>query len=323
MLDASDYELQKDGPTPYHETRSPVPWVAGVAAVVLLGGAIWYYVANRPAQPLTSEAPAEAQAPSPSQPLGAAAAPIELPPLAEMDPIIRRLVGALSSQPVVGAWLATDDLLRSFTVAVENIANGATPARRLSVIRPAGPFRVIDTDDDLLIDPRSYDRYMPLASAVDSLDASGVARLYTTVKPRIEEAYGELGRQRSFDIALEEAIVAMLRTPALDGNVRLVPRGALYGYENPRFERLTAAQKQLARMGPRNAGTIQDKLREIALALGIPEERMRAELNYGLFVNRSPVCSSRSSFPTARRAIAPVRPLQWRGRSGAAATRGC
>ena len=276
MLDASDYELQKDGPAPFRETRSPVPWIAGLAAVVLLGGAIWYYVSNRPAQPLTSQSPAEAgPSASATQPLGAAAAPIELPPLAEMDPLIRRLVGALSSHPTVGAWLATDGLLRSFTVAVENIANGATPARRLSVIRPAGPFRVIDADDDLLIDPRSYDRYTPLASAVDSLDAQGVARLYTTVKPRIEEAYAELGRQRSFDITLEEAIVAMLRTPALDGNVRLVPRGALYAYENSRYERLTAAQKQLARMGPRNAGTIQDKLREMAAALGIPEDRMR------------------------------------------------
>jgi hypothetical protein len=276
MLDASDYELQKHNePDPFLETRSPIPWIAAVAAVVILSGAIWYYVSNRPAQPATSQT-AEAEAPrSPAQPLGGAAETIALPPLAEMDPLIRRLVGGLSSSPVVAAWLTTDDLLRSFTVSVENIASGATPARRLSVIRPAGSFRVIDGDDDLLIDPRSYDRYAPLASAVDSLDAQGVARLYSTVKPRIEDAYAELGRQRSFDVTLEEAIVAMLRTPAVDGNVRLVPRGALYAYENPRIERLTAAQKQLARMGPQNVRTIQDKLREIASALGIPEERLR------------------------------------------------
>ena len=273
MLDASDYELQKPKePDPFLETRSPIPWIAAAAAVVILTGAIWYYVSNRPAQPATSQATAEADAPrSPAQPLGGAAEAIALPPLADMDPLIRRLVGGLSSSPVVAAWLTTDDLLRSFTVSVENIASGATPARRLSVIRPAGSFRVIDGDDDMLIDPRSYDRYTSLASAVDSLDAQGVARLYSTVKPRIEEAYAELGRQRSFDVTLEEAIVAMLRTPAVDGNVRLVPRGALYAYENPQIERLTAAQKQLARMGPRNVRTIQAKLREIAVALGIRE----------------------------------------------------
>jgi hypothetical protein len=54
-----------------------------------------------------------------------------------------------------------------------------------------------------------------------------------------------------------------------------VPTGATrYAFENPRIERLTAAQKQLARMGPRNVRTIQGKLREIALALGIPAERL-------------------------------------------------
>jgi len=45
---------------------------------------------------------------------------------------------------------------------------------------------------------------------------------------------------------------------------------------NIALEGLTAAQKQLLRTGPRNVRIIQSSLRQIALALGIPPERLPA-----------------------------------------------
>ena len=66
----------------------------------------------------------------------------------------------------------------------------------------------------------------------------------------------------------------MLQTPVPDGNVRLVPQGATYGFEDEALERLTPAQKHLVRMGPLHAGVIQERLRQIALAIGIPGERL-------------------------------------------------
>jgi hypothetical protein len=273
--EVSDYELQKDRRPLALEARSPLPWILASVLIAAAGATWFYFFSGRDSQQQSSATEA-ATAPAPAtRPLGAPADSIPLPPLDETDALVRQLVAALSSHPTVAAWLATDDLLRSFTVAVDNIADGATPARRLNALRPAGAFRVIDGDDDLSIDPRSYERYAPLSGAVDSLDPEGTARLYSTLKPRIEDAYAELGRDRSFDVALERAFVAMLQTPALNGEVRLVPTGGvLYAFENPRVEGLTAAQKQLARMGPRNVRVIQGKLRQIALALGIPAERL-------------------------------------------------
>jgi hypothetical protein len=242
---------------------------------VIAVGTWFYFSSDRNSQQQSSTTESTTAAAVATRPLGAPADAIPLPPLDETDAVVRQLVAALSSNPTVAAWLATDDLLRGFTVAVDNIADGVTPARRLNALRPAGAFRVIDADDDVSVDPRSYERYAPLAGAVDSLDPEGTARLYSTLKPRIEDAYAELGRDRSFDVALERAFVAMLQTPTLDGEVRLVPTsGILYAFENPRIERLTAAQKQLARMGPRNVRVIQGKLQQIALALGIPAERL-------------------------------------------------
>ncbi len=127
------------------------------------------------------------------------------------------------------------------------------------------------------MDPRSYDRYAVIADAITTLDPSGVAGLYATLKPRIEEAYRELGYpDRSFDGALERAIVAILETPVLDGPVRLRSKGIGYAYADERLEDLTGAQKQFLRMGPRNVAIIKAKLRQIALALGIPSDQLPA-----------------------------------------------
>ena len=280
MLDLSNVELQKSTrQSTTTATDSMTPWIVATIVVIITAAAVaWLVVVWRQnTQPVATPADTKPAAESAATPrsLGVAAEPIELPPLADTDPLVRRLVAALSAHPTVARWLATSGLLRTFVVAVENIAHGASPARHLPALRPVGSFRTIAGEDDLRIDPRNYERYATIAAAVDSIDAAGAARLYTLVKPRIEEAYAELGRGQSFDIALEQAIVAMLRTPALDGNVPLVPKGIGFAFENPQNERLAPAQKQLARMGPQNARTIQAKLREIASALGIPPERLR------------------------------------------------
>ena len=54
-----------------------------------------------------------------------------MPPLGESDPVVRLLVQSISTHPRVLAWLATDGLIRNFTVVVGNIADGRTPARHL------------------------------------------------------------------------------------------------------------------------------------------------------------------------------------------------
>ena len=278
MHDASDIELDRTEP-PSHfpaHTRSPTPWVAMAIALIAALGLGWYFFVGREPAPATSNTFTEGTiAPPTSRPLGGDTDPsIELPALDQTDELVRRLVGELSSHPRVAAWLATNQLIRSFTVAVENIAGGSVPSQALRALRPAGRFQVIDTDTELRIDPRSYARYDALADAVGSIDASGAAQLYTTLKPRIADAYTELGTDVPFDRTLERAIVSLLRVPVLEGNVSLDPKGGVFGFADERVEGLTAAQRQLVRMGPRNVRLIQAKLRAIALALGIPKERL-------------------------------------------------
>lgn len=279
MSDLSDFDIDTTTPEPPRPARqpgrSPIVWVAAVAVLAAIGAGVYFWF-GRGATSDEGRAATETSVPAAAgRPLGGSAEPIDVPPLDEADPLVRKLVAALSSHPLVAAWLATNGLIRNFAVVVENISTGDSPSRHLRVLRPSGPFRVADADGALTIDRRSYDRYSGIAGAVASIDAAGAARLYATLKPRIEEAYAELGRQEPFDRALERAIVALLQVPVLAGDVRVEPTGATeYRYGNARLERLTAAQKQFLRMGPRNIGVIQGKLREIALALGIPAERL-------------------------------------------------
>jgi hypothetical protein len=285
MLD--DFDLNKEAPPPAppapvaRERRPYGPLVVALVLLLAAGAAVWFFFF----QPQRGEV---ATTPQPKPAVAANAAPAEfqplcgttgtqgasLPPLNDSDAFAKKSATGLSAHPRMAAWLATDNVIRNFVVAIDNIASGATPAARMAALRPAGAFRVRETPGGLFIDARSFERYGPIADAVDSIDVQDAAQLCGTLKPRLVEAYAELGREGSFDVALERAIVTLLRTPIAGPDTRLVPRGASYAFEDDALEKLTPAQKQLARMGPRNARLIQDKLRQIALAIGIPADRL-------------------------------------------------
>ena len=120
-------------------------------------------------------------------------------------------------------------------------------------VRPKGPFQIIERNGQMTIDPRSYQRYTSIASAVGALDPDGCARLYATLKPLMEKAHQDLGYKTSFDAAFERAIVELLSTPTLKDPVRVVPHGIVYAFEDPKLEALSPAQKHLLRFGPANA----------------------------------------------------------------------
>ena len=193
---------------------------------------------------------------------------VDLPPLPQSDPIVRELVARLSSHPTIAAWLATKGLIANFTLVTLTIAEGRTPAHLLRPIAPRGRFRTTSARDGLFIDPRSYERYNPHAEAIAALDSAGTASLYLTLKPRITDAYKELGFPESdFDRVLERAIGVLLQTPAFDEKATLFPKGVTYAYKDPALQSIPAAQKQLLRLGPRNGQVVRGKLEEIAALL--------------------------------------------------------
>ncbi len=284
--DPSGYELElfpsetAAPPSPAHR-RSGRVWIAVVLLAAAVLGVGYFRYVRRPRQAAQAQAaaPAATAVQEPARPLGGQAEPIALPPLDASDALVRTLVREISDRPAVAAWLTTRGLIRNFTVVVTNIAEGATPARHLDPLAPTSPFRVVEAQGTLEADPRNASRYARIADAVDSVDPEAAAKLYATLKPRIEEAHRDLGNpEPTFDRTLERAIVHLLETPTPTGAEALVPqtKGIGYAFAAPQLEDLSAAQKQLLRMGPASVRIVKAKLRAIAEALGIPSAHLPA-----------------------------------------------
>jgi hypothetical protein len=282
MVEFDDFALDRppeDGTPP---PGRPFPWLLAAAAALLIAGTVWFVFLRKPAQDdvavRTETAKAAGERPDTKLRAAEPGENIPLPPLADTDSLVRDLVARLSSHPRVAAWLTTDQLIRNFTVVVVNIADGRTPAVHLKSVPPGGKFLARQSGAALLIDSKSYQRYDGHAEAIGALDARGAARLYATVKPRIDEAHQELGAPAGeFDRVMERAIVELLKTPVVEGDVALEAHTVSYTFASPRLESLSQAQRQLLRMGPRNVKIIQAKLRELAQHLGIPESSLPQE----------------------------------------------
>lgn len=128
----------------------------------------------------------------------------------------------------------------------------------------------------MTIDPRSYARYDGLADTLESMDPANLARLYSLLKPRMRDAYRESVTQRATSTPRWNepwCTCWRRRCPA----ARSCSSGKVFhAFRDPALERLSPAQKQLLRMGPRNVLIVKDRLREIAGQLGIPAERLPA-----------------------------------------------
>jgi len=252
-------------------------WILLSVALLAVVAALAYVALRRPApQPRAAAVATPQPAPRPDAP-ALEGDKIALPPLQETDRLVRELVVKLSSHPTVLAWLATNGLIENFTVVTLNVSEGRTPVSHLRPLAPTAPFRVRSAGGVTLLDPASYHRYDGYAAAVDGLDATGTARLYLTLKPRIADAYRIQGfPDGDFDPVLGKAIAGLLAVPSIDRDIPLREKIVTYAFVDPALEELSPAQKQLLRMGPRNIGLVQQKLRQIATLLGLHTDPMTA-----------------------------------------------
>jgi len=273
MTELHDFQLDK-----WDSSLTPQPsrtgWRIVIAVVVAAGlGVCAYFVWGHRGRPAPADVRVQTEQavsqPAAPKPIAEPGEDIVLPPLEQTDTLVRELVAKLSSHPKAAAWLATNQLLRNFTVVMTNIAAGRTPAEQLARLRPTGKFTVVTQGGAPVIDPQSYRRYDAYADAVGALDARGTARLYATLKPRLQDAYRELGNPNGdVDDAMLRAIRELLATPVIEGTVSLTSTRVSYDFADPRLQSLSAAQRQFLRMGPRNVRIVQAKLREITPLLG-------------------------------------------------------
>ena len=283
MTGIGDYEFQAPDSPPsgpsFHDRRGGGFWIVtilGAIVVLVLALGTSYLLFQGRKAPSSAPAPAAAAAPPAPKAAVDDFEHIDLPPLDQSDALVRQRIGVLSSHPLVAAWLGTRGLVRNFVVVIDNIAHGMNPSRHLQILKPAGPFRVMTRGSQVVIDPRTYDRFSRVTEAAASIDAQSAGRLFRSFEPLLQMAYDELGNQQPVSTAVERAVVSLLQVPAIDGDIRVEPAGEGIGYEysDARLEALNGAQKQLLRMGAKNIRIIQAQLRTFATTIGIPATRL-------------------------------------------------
>ena len=269
MID--DRDLEKDPELPLGGPRDSGPpltsiAIAGAAIILLIAGGAWWM--SRRTEPAGNATPravtaTEAAIDKPAEP------PVVLPPLDQMDGFLRPLLAALSARPELARWLATDDLVRQLAAAIDQAGAGGSPARDFGVLAPKAPFTTSGRATERTIDPAGYRRFDGLVGTVASMDASAAAKIYRTIRPRLNEAYQGLGNpNRDVHNAVHNAIDILLDTPVVKPPVGVVVgSGASWAYADPELESLTPTQKQLIRMGPAHTETLQVWLRAFKNAI--------------------------------------------------------
>lgn len=199
----------------------------------------------------------------------------------EGDRNLKELAAGWSADPLFGRWL---DLisLRHLVAAAQLVADGDSVKPALPFLSIAGPFAVREerpkpAQERLFIAPASYARYDVLARVAGSVNAAAAGAVYGRLKPFCESAFAEIGRPgKSLDEVLASAVRRVTQVQLLEGEVALVPKGAVYAFKDPELERLSAAEKQILRMGPKNGAVLQRQLRAFAEGAGLnisPAER--------------------------------------------------
>jgi hypothetical protein len=275
-------ELHRDEePTeePTEERRKIWGLAVAILAILAVVAVLYYFFFMKKPGPPAAAPAAESGLPTEGEKAPAAPGlePLAFPavPLAASDETVRQFAAAMSVDPEFAKWILTKDLIRTFVVSVDNVANGMSPKTHIDFFSPEEGFRTSRTNDGTLVDPATYARYAPVVGVVQSIDATAAARLYRAVEPLLQEAYNELGYPGvDFDDTLVRAMSELLETPVVDGPIRLEQKVLSYAMTDETLETLSPAQKQLLRMGPKGVRAVHDKIRQLAAVLGIAASRL-------------------------------------------------
>lgn len=210
---------------------------------------------------LGDEDAAEAEA----EPMEVAEPEPELPALTEStDEIIASLKA--EEQPVEP--IQSEQLIRDAVIFVDNVRNGVVVRDAVPVAGPKGDFRVLEQDDKIYIDPRSYDRYNSMVDWFVSLDVEVLESLLERYQPLVEEALAEIGYPDTTpETVLVDAIDVLMATPSVGTVIELNDHSVMYRYADPALEALPDAQKQMLRLGPDNMRRVKLKLDALRTAL--------------------------------------------------------
>jgi hypothetical protein len=126
----------------------------------------------------------------------------------------------------------------------------------------------------MYISPKSYQRYDPLAHAVNRIDSQAAVALYKKYLPLFEVVFKEFSYPKSYQVLdiFKAAVGKILQAPIITGRIEVIQPSVHYKFADSKLEKLSALDKQMLRMGPDNTRLIQKKMRELVQVLIASEQ---------------------------------------------------
>lgn len=257
--------------------------------IILFAGAAWYSF-MKPVDPVSELPPAQMEPappvarqtppPLPDDSVEAESAvepelevipPEPLPALYESDPEVNRALADIVGAGPLAEYLVMDQVISRAVASIDSLTSRQVPVH-INPIKPADAKFLTDTEGErLVLSPRNFARYDGYVSLLQSLDTGLLMTFYERYSPLFQQAWEDNGGAGSFTERLHEVIDNLLETPDVAGPVYLTQYEAVYLFEIPELEAMTAGQKVLVRMGSVNASVVKDKLMEIRAQLKVRE----------------------------------------------------
>jgi hypothetical protein len=254
-----------------------IVWIGlGLTVIAIL--ALGYFLFLAPASPQKTPSlpepsalvkPQEATAPVDVEADDPNIIPLDLD-LNQSDGPVRELVAAAEVPAAMREWSRQKDLVRLVVVAVDNIAQGLSPAAQLPFLAPTDKFSAIGKNGAFTLDPRSFRRYDLMVNTFVAVADKIWIDWYKKLRPTLDKAFKELGYPGvTFSQRLQQAIGQLLQVPLIYKDMELEKKVLSFAFTDVNLEDLSPAQKHLLRMGPGNVARIQNKLRNLAAGLNM------------------------------------------------------
>lgn len=188
-----------------------------------------------------------------------------IPELVDSDNRIKQELDIHFPEQKLATQLRLDTIIQRFVVTIDNLTTRNLPAKYRLNKPIKTPFVITErTPDNVYLSNKNYRRYAHQVMLMQSLDSNILVSIYHRYYPLFQEAYEELGyKNRYFNDRLVEVIDHLLDSPEFQNPIKLVRPSVYYKYSDPDVEALSAGQKILIRMGPDNAKSVKEKLREL------------------------------------------------------------
>lgn len=182
------------------------------------------------------------------------------------DPRVKQAVSDLAQRML--RWLAPEEQVRKWVLAVDLIADGKIPYKHSPVKYEKDPFLVLSTGvDSYVADSGNHSRWNPLIAVIAEIPVKDAARYYRDWLPLLERAYSELGKAGTFNQRFLAALGRIRSVGEPPIGEKLIRPHVFYQFEDAEIESASPVTKWVWRLGPENMLELQDFARNLSAEL--------------------------------------------------------